>query len=145
MNYTLANTGGGGITQLKYAEINLSNADFTKLNTSPILVLSTTTGNTLIPVSTTVNYSCSSSSGFPLLMGFESLLTSFLTACWYVSPLSSGKRILSAQYDEFTTGGAGLNNIIANEDIVLKQNTDDNNLYFAYFYIYILYIEITII
>lgn len=142
MNYTLANTGGGGsITQLKYLEIDLTGQSFVKLNSNPITLIPAGS-NTIIPISTTVSYRCTSFSIPVIMIGFEPLLYTYLTSCWY-DALGLGDKILSSQYDNFTTGGSGYNNIVANNPLVLYAFQDDPNLDFTYFKINILYLEVT--
>lgn len=140
MNYTPPATGGGGgITQLHYTEIDLTGQDFTKLNTSPLQVLDNQ-GQTIIPVSVTVSYNCTNGlAGFPILIGFESLLVNYLTGAWYSAPVSGDRNIFTSQYD-FTAGGATFSNLESTRPLVLWCANDDNTLTFAEFKVNILYL-----
>lgn len=77
MNYTTAATGGGALTYpYKQISLDLSTGyDFTKLNSSPITILTATSGYILCPVQIVVQYKDS----LPLpndtiYFGYESLL-----------------------------------------------------------------------
>lgn len=143
MNYTPAATGGGGITQLKYSEIDLTGQDFTKLNTTPLQIIDHS-GASIIPVSVTVDYNCTNGiAGLPILIGFESLLTNYLTAVWYSAPIGGDRNTFSSQY-YFANGGSTFTNIKTQTDLVLWCNADDSTLTFAYFKVFILYLQTTI-
>lgn len=48
---------GGGISNLKYINKNLSSSDFTKLNTSPIVLIPAVSGKTIMPIAVSIQYS----------------------------------------------------------------------------------------
>jgi hypothetical protein len=52
-----APSGGGGISNLKYIDVNLSNRDWTKLNTNPIELIPAVTNKTIMPISIGIQYS----------------------------------------------------------------------------------------
>lgn len=138
MNYT-QQSAGGSITELKYNTFNFVGQDFTKLNTTPIQILNS--GNTFIPISITVKYNCTSGLGIPFLIGFETLLSNYLTGCWYSAPTTTDHNIFTSQYD-FSAGGSTFSNIQPNSPLVIWQ-ASDTPLAFSEFIVNLLYLEVT--
>ena len=144
MNYNRPPAAPAGLTYPILQEtINLSNADFTKLNTSPLQLLPNQSNN-ICPLNIIIQYT-NSGIGLSsvLLIGFESLL----------GPSSGGNNICfwNASFITFQTGvftfstpyGAGdYANTTDFEPLILWSQIDNSGLTFTRFYATITYIRI---
>lgn len=72
---------GGGISNLKYIQTNLSGADFTKLNTVPLVLIPAVTNKTICPILVCIQYNTTQaqSAGGAWAIGALSLFTTLST------------------------------------------------------------------
>tara|TARA_R110000868_G_scaffold126421_1_gene333480 strand:+ start:468 stop:905 length:438 start_codon:yes stop_codon:yes gene_type:complete len=142
MNYNRPAAGGTSLTYpIEQTTIDLSNKDFTKLNTSPITILPSST-ELICPINITVQYDNIDGSSF-ILIGFESLLGPSLNQAWL--SIISGS-IINGATGVQTLGIQAVANYFANtktnEPLVLWSDSDDIFLTFTKFIVTITYLKI---
>ena len=121
--------------------INLSSADFTKLNTSPIQILPNQT-NYICPINITIQYT-NTNVGFTtgISIGFESILPTGNFLCFFsttsIAPLSG-----TFTYSIANAAGGTPSTTTDFEPLILWSNTDDIFLTFSKFIIVITYLRI---
>lgn len=140
---------GNGISNLKYIENNLSTADFTKLNSDPIILINTVAGKTIFPIAISIQYSnvtTNTSNGF-YAIGALSVLQNYNVVAACMMALNSfamngenGTLFLSNNYTNPQTGFA--TNAATDTPLVLWDEIDIASNTFSTFIFKCLYLEI---
>jgi len=123
MNYTPAASGGSALTYpIQQINIDLSGSDFTKLNTTPLEVLPSSSGQFYCPINITLTYNNTLiNSGQNFYLGFESLLNVSLTTAFTrfeTSYINNNRGVQSYQLNYLLFG---IENTIDSQPLVIWQ------------------------
>jgi hypothetical protein len=132
----------GGVPQLKYISLDLGGQDFTKLLSSP-KVLIANGGKTIVPINVTVKYFFNGAIMLtPLLIGFETTLGWDVNTCaWGMTNLLVTNNTGTFSQSYLYSAGV-LFNIDPVADLLLWQSSDNAALAFSTFTVNILYLEV---
>jgi hypothetical protein len=147
IEYSVPASGGTTLTYpILQNTVDLSTADFTKLNSSPLIILPNL-GNYICPLNITLQYNCTNSGAIPLgifFIGFESLLinnslSAFLVYDIFSVPIPNGILTFGGRLDYPPTYST---NTDTNQPLVVWSNIDDTNFTFSKFIVTITYLRI---
>jgi hypothetical protein len=128
----------------KQTTLNLNNADFTKLNSSPIQILAGLSGLNLIicPIQINIQYENTNAGANNIFIGYEALLNFDVFTYLYSIAAAS----LSLKTGSITLQCNNINfayaNTSFNEPLILWMPADDPSLTFNKFYLTITYLEL---
>lgn len=139
----LAPSGGSLTYPIRQITLDLSLADFTKLNSSPIELITGGLGEYNCPIQIVIDYSANALPNDTIFIGYETLLgsniaTAYCTIGTFPMSLKSGVFNLTTRFYNNTNADT------IDESLVLWQQNDVNNS-FKQFIIYITYITFPVI
>jgi hypothetical protein len=145
----LAPSGGSGISNLKYIQTNLSGADFTKLNTVPLVLIPAVTNKTIMPIAVSIQYNNTVSTALNNFYGIGALsvlqsASSVYASLMFINTVEINGVSGTFFLNNYQTSPPNSFRTVAAQDtpIVLFDDSDQPNNIFTTFIFSCLYLEI---